>query len=130
MISYFNRNNRHAYDRSMYLSIRSSNSSSFITEVNNMPINIIGQEIFNHSNTRFNFDLLRRCMSSNIALTNNSRSFSMIFYPNRKRRFFNISSRIIGSLYVIVFSSTVIGATTFTSTGGLYLNHFSLGRST
>ena len=31
--------------------------------------------------------------------------------------------------YVIVFSSTIIGATTFTSTGGLYLNHFSLGRS-
>ena len=35
----------------------------------------------------------------------------------------------MGSLYVIVFASTVMGATTLTSIGGLYLNHFSLGRS-
>ena len=34
MISYFNRNNRHAYNRSMFIfSIWSSNSSSFIIEV-------------------------------------------------------------------------------------------------
>ena len=94
MISYFNGNNKHAYNRSMFIfSIRSSNSSSFIAEVNNMPIYIFDQEIFNHSNTRFNIDLLRRCISPSITLTNNSRSFSMILYPNRERWFLNIRSR-------------------------------------
>jgi hypothetical protein len=52
--------------------IGSRNSSSFITEVNNMPINIINQEIFNHSNTRFNFNLFRGCRCSSITLTNHS----------------------------------------------------------
>ena len=53
MISYFNRNNRHAYNRSMFIfSTRFSNSSSFTIELNNMPINIIRQEIFNNSNIR------------------------------------------------------------------------------
>ena len=33
-----------------------------------MPINIIRQEIFNNSNIRFNFNLLRRCIGSNIAI--------------------------------------------------------------
>lgn len=94
MISYFNRNNKHANNRSMFMfSIRSSNSSSFITEINNMPINIINQEIFNHSNTRFNFNLSRGCRCSSITITNHSRSFSMILYPNRKRWFLNVSSR-------------------------------------
>ena len=77
----------------MYLGIWSGNISSFTIEVNNMPIYIIIQEIFNNSNTRFNFDLLRRCISSSITFTNDSWSFSMILYPNRKRWFLNITSR-------------------------------------
>ena len=94
MISYFNRNNRHAYDRSMFiLSIGSSNSTNFITKLNNMPINIIDQEIFNHSDTRFNFNLIRGCRCSSITLMNHSWSFSMFFYPNRERWFLNISRR-------------------------------------
>ena len=94
MISYFNKNNKHAYNRSMFiLSIGSSNSHSFITKVNNMPINIIGQEIFNHRNTRFNFNFLRGFVCSNVTFVNHSSSFSMIFYFNRKRWFLNISSR-------------------------------------
>src|SRR3954464_3885519 len=94
MISYFNRNNRHAYHRSMFIfSTRFGNSSSFTAELNNMPINITSQEIFNNSNIRFNFNLLRRCISSNIAFTNHSLSFSMILYSNRERWFLNIRSR-------------------------------------
>src|SRR3954470_846555 len=94
MISYFNRNNRHAYHRSMFIFItRLSNSSSFTIELNNMPINIIRQEIFNNSNIRFYFNLLRRGISSNIAFTNNSWSFSMILHSNRERWFLNIRSR-------------------------------------
>ena len=71
-----------------------------------------------------------QCRCSSITLTNHSWSFSMILYSNRERWFLNISSRnnrinIISNS----FSSTLIGSTTFTSMGGWYLNHFSLGRS-
>ena len=131
IISYLNRNNRHAYNRSLFIfSIRSCNSSRFIAEVNNMPINIIGQEIFNHSNTRFKFNLLRGFGYSSITLTNNSWSFSMILYSNRERWFLNISSRnnriIISDSLFFNFNRCKY----FYFNGGLYLNHFSLGRST
>ena len=94
MISYFNWNNRHAYHRSMFIfSTRFSNSRSFFTEINNMPINIIDQEIFNHSNIRFNFNLLRGFLCPNITLVDYSWSFSVILNSNREKSFLNISSR-------------------------------------
>ena len=93
MISYFNRNNRHAYNRSMFIfSIGSSNSSSFITEAMTCP-SILSGRVFNHSNTSFNFNLLRGYRCSSITLMNHSWSFSMILYSNRERWFLNISSR-------------------------------------
>ena len=59
---------------------------------NSMPINIIEQEIFNHSNTRFNSNLFRWFGCSNITFVNHSWSFSMFLHPNRERWLFNISS--------------------------------------
>ena len=93
MISYFNRNNRHGYDRSTCLSISSRNISVSPKKEITCPSKSSSKRSFNHGNTRFNINLLRRCISPSITLTNNSRSFSMIPYPNRKKRFLNISSR-------------------------------------
>src|SRR3989337_1056630 len=58
-----------------------------------MPINVFYQEIFNHSNTRFYFDLFSRLWCSNLTLMNRSWYLSVFLYPNRERWFFNISSR-------------------------------------
>src|SRR3989337_4380546 len=94
MISYLNGDNRQANNGFVFVRfVGSSNSSGIITEVYDMPINIFYQEIFNHSNTRFYFDLFSRLWCSNLTLVNGSWYLRVFLYPNRERWFFNISCR-------------------------------------
>src|SRR3990170_8308082 len=94
MISYLDLDNTQANNGFVFVPfVGSSNSSCILTEVYDMPINIFYQEIFNHSNSRFYFDLCSRLWCSNLTLANGSWYLCVFLYPNRESWFFNISCR-------------------------------------